>query len=205
VLGGALPGFSGVKGNAFANIAAEVGFSAGKGAITGAVSGGIAAAVDGRDIAQGIHRGFYRGAIGGVGVAATNIASFGAAFKTNYDFGGPKPVNRRGTFLTRGLTDLFSPGKGASGSGIALGRNLITHRYRGDSESIQRANAKLILHETYHFYQQREIGFGKFYSRTLQEYARFGRSNSYHIPFTLEWQAEHFVNLIFQRRTWFGY
>jgi len=187
IVGGQLPGFTGVKGGAFANAFAEIGHKSLTGAITGAVGGGVAAAVDRRDIGEGILNGAKYGAIGGGTQAGLNILTMGTAYKPerSYGFfdGEPKPVYRTGTFISG-----FFAGEG---SGITLGRNLLTHQYKNKSGY---ANQHLRAHETAHFIQQRIHGFGKFYGRTAKEYLiNPGFKNVYGTRGTFEYQADQYA------------
>ncbi len=189
VVAGQLPACSGVQGGSLVNGLAEVGHRAITGGIAGGVGGGIAAAIDGGNIGSGILNGARYGAIGGGVQAGLNILTMGTAYVPSReygDFGSFKPVYRRGTFLTRA----FAPG-----SGIAIGRNLVTNEvsegmsaYLGYDKN--RYGEYLRAHETGHFAQQRRMGFGRFYGRTLSEYVRYGLGNVYNTQGTLEYQAD---------------
>ncbi len=186
--------FSGVQGGVLANIGAEIGFNASKYAFSGAIGGGIGAGIDGGNIGQGMVDGFVGGAIAGATLASANILLLGAAYKPSQSygsFGRYNPVYRRGTFVTRYFA--------GEGSGIALGRNLVTHRLntnrlyfnkKGKPFSPTEYNNYLAAHETGHYDQQIRMGFGGFYFRTLKEYAMYGQDKTYMTPGTLEYEAQ---------------
>jgi hypothetical protein len=181
LLQGQLPQFSRVKGGSLVNGLAEVGPRAVSGAITGAEGGGVGALVDGENIEQGLINGARNGAIGGAVMAGLTIATMGTSYLPDQeygDFGRYGPVYRRGTFLTRALF---------ADDGVTLGRNLITNETNGRDVGLR-------AHETYHFIQQKEMGFGKFYSRTLAEYIKYGQSKTYRTPGTLENDAVKYQN-----------
>ncbi len=190
VLGGAVGNFSGVEGGAVKNIIAEMSFSAAKGAFTGGVGGAVGASFDGQDIGSGFINGARNGAIGGIATASLNIAAFGPAYvpERNYgNFGHFGPVYRSGTFLTRAIF--------GEGSGITLGRNLITHLAKPggfidqNGIDINEFNQYLQAHETSHYVDQLNMGFGKMYSRVLGEYMHYGQLATYTTPGTLEYGA----------------
>ena len=194
--GGAIGGFNGVKGGALLNIGAELAFGIAKGAFTGAISGGFAAAIDGgdgNDIGIGITQGAKQGAIAGRVMSAMAIGAFGSAYVPenveNYgDFGFYKPVYRRGTILTRAL---------AEGGGITIGRNLMTNRLNpnktyyasGAKIDVGDFNNFLGAHETGHYDQQINMGFGNFYTNKLLQGFNI---SSYLNPSTLEGQANQY-------------
>jgi hypothetical protein len=72
-------------------------------------------------------------------------------------------------------------------------RNLITNETGGPSQFLR-------AHETYHFIQQREMGFGKFYSRTLGEYIKYGINHVYGRSGTLENDADKYANKFILRK-----
>jgi hypothetical protein len=182
LVGSGIPQFSGVKGGALANIGAEIGYNAVRGGITGSVTGGVSALVDGRDVGQGIERGFVNGAIGGAALAGVNIAALGPAYipeRTYGDFGRYKPVYRRGTFIT----NTFFKGGG------------VTNQLKkpiGYVEDVNDFNNYLRAHETGHYAQEIQMGFGRFYYQTLKEYLRFGAAFTYGTPGTLEYGANQY-------------
>ena len=180
-IAGRLPQFTGVKGGSAVNAVAELGHKSLSGAVTGAIGGGIGAAVDGKDIGQGMLNGAKNGAIGGAAQAGLNIVAMGAAYLPDDpdiygDFGSYVPIYRRGTFITNTF---------AKGGGISLGRNLVTN-LRGMTAEY---GDFLRAHETAHFLQQRILGFGEMYRRTIQNYLDNGMLYSYYKPGTLEWGA----------------
>ncbi|MEL6848197.1 MAG: FG-GAP-like repeat-containing protein, partial [Bacteroidota bacterium] len=178
ILGAGIGNFNGVKGGALKNIGAELAFRIGKGGITGGVGGAIGSAIDGENVVEGMLMGAQNGAIAGGTMATLNILTMGAAYvpaKKYGDFGRDRPVYRRGTFLTRALAK--------PGSGMALGRNLITHEFRKphpDHPTLNylEYNEYLRAHETGHFQQQRDMGFANFYAKILHEYITVGFVNS---------------------------
>jgi RHS repeat-associated protein len=76
---GVIPNFSGVKGGAFKNIIAEMGYNSARGAMTGGLSGGINSALNFGDFAEGFARGAKTGAIGHAVQTGFMISVFGYA------------------------------------------------------------------------------------------------------------------------------
>lgn len=196
LVGSKLPQFSGVEGSSLANIGAEIAHEATTGAIRGAVTGGVSAAVDGRDIERGIVNGAKYGAIGGAAVGVFNIATMGPAFKPEEDYSPGvdkryKPVYRKGTFITRALA--------GEGSGVTLGRNIVTHLYKnhrpinGAFHDKDQLNRFLLAHETGHYYNQIQDGFSNFYYKVGRQYLRFGWSTSIPVEAYAEGYAEYHV------------
>jgi hypothetical protein len=189
VAGSFLPQFTGVKGGALSNIGAEISFSALKGSITGAVTGGVSAAVDRKDILDGIGHGAFNGAVGGAALAGVNISLMGPSYipEQSYgNFGKYPPIYRKGTFITNALF---------GGGGVAIGRNLVTNELKkphGIIENINEFNHSLRAHETGHYDQMIEMGFGNFYARTIKEYSR-GHLDTYFTPGTLEYGADRYA------------
>ena len=189
---GQLPAYSGVNGGSIVNGLGEIFHMAGTGAVSGAVTGGEGAIVDGKSIRHGILSGTMQGSLGGASQAGLNILLMGTTYVPDQsygDFGEFEPVYRRGNIITRHLMQ---------GSGIALGRNLITNQFNSKTAEKWRIdgadyNDFLRAHETAHFAQQRELGFGGFYGRTLSEYLKFGMRNVYNTPETLEFHANRFA------------
>ncbi|MFZ1687015.1 MAG: hypothetical protein WAU70_06325, partial [Flavobacteriales bacterium] len=193
VVASGIGGFNGVQGGGFANMAAEVGFNVFKYGVSGAYSGVIGASIDNRDAVQGLVNGAKYGALGGAVTAGLNIVAMGPTYipkRTYGNFGDYRPVYRTGTFLTRALA--------GNGTGMAVGRNMITHRLDESREWSRNGvpvdpvaeNELLLAHETWHWQQQVDLGWSKFYTRTLWEYIKFGASNTYDTPGTLEWDAD---------------
>lgn len=192
--------FQGVKGGALANIGAEVGYSAFKGGFVGGYSGLLSAAVDGRDPGEGFLNGIKNGAIGGAALAGVTISALGPAYvpdKKYGDFGDYAPVYRSGTFISRFLF--------GESSGVAIGRNLVTHQYKedpifyGQKYSGSHANDFLRAHETAHYQQQIELGFALFCYRTLSQYfnLKFNAQKIYGTPGTLEYNADQYAKRMF--------
>ena len=185
--------FSGVEGGSLANIGAEIGFNALKYGTAGAISGGIAAAIDDADLRQGAINGAVYGAIGGATVAGLNILTMGPAYKPAEkfgDFGRYNPVYRKGTFLTRSIF--------GEGSGVTLGRNLVTHLAKPGGYvasfgiDIDDFNRYLQAHETGHYFQEINLGFGRMYMKTLQDYFKYGLRSVYGTAGTLEYAADRY-------------
>ena len=154
--GNGIGNFRGVSGGVLKNIGAELSFGAFKGAVTGIYGSMIGAAIDGRDMEQAMLDGLKYGAISGATMAGLNIGIMGATYKPDRsygDFGRHGPVYRRGTILW------------PKSAGIALGRNLVT-RLKGDKDY----DNFLRAHETGHYAQQQEMGFGGFYAKTFKDY-----------------------------------
>jgi hypothetical protein len=172
-LGSVLPNFNAVKGGAFKNAMAEIGFNTGRGALTGFASGLVQAGVD-RDVSA-IWRNTVGGAISGASTSLFNIGMFGAAQRVENSnlmgIRGEKPVFRSG-----GLASLFG------GGGISWGRTAWANRRNHDVD-------RMFAHEAAHFDQQQRYGFANFYGRTIWEYLSVGFHNSYKTPGTLEFQA----------------
>ncbi len=192
VLGAGIGNFNGLSGGALKNIGAELGFGIAKGAVTGGFGGAFGAAIDGRDMGEGFIQGAKYGAIAGGTMASMNILAMGAAYNPSReygDFGRGKPVYRRGTFITRAVA--------GRGSGIALGRNLVTHQFDEDAQywnlNPKDYNNYLRAHETGHFKQQRDMGFANFYGKTLGQYIKYGLSNVYGTFGTLEYGADRYA------------
>ncbi|WP_430409561.1 RHS repeat-associated core domain-containing protein [Kordia sp.] len=182
--GANIPAWSGVKGGAIKNALGELTYSGMRGGLRGAVSGGFGALVDGRNVRDGILNGAKNGAMGAASQSFAAIAVFGVSYKPDReygDFGKHKPVYRKGTFITRAFA--------GRGSGVALGRNLITNEIKGDEDY----NNYLRAHETGHYAQQREMGVFKFYTQTISEYLKFGMNNVYGTPNTLEYNADRYA------------
>lgn len=166
--------------------------------ISGAVTGGVAAGVDGQHVGRGIVQGTLTGAIGGAALGAVNVGLFGPAYVPDQsygDYGNYGPVYRRGTFITRALA--------GEGSGVALGRNLITQEFKGNPTYYGRtydgahANNFLRAHETAHYNQQIKLGFAGFYGRTASQYIRLGPLNTYNTFGTLEMMANRYAYMRF--------
>ncbi|MEP1778753.1 DUF6443 domain-containing protein [Reichenbachiella sp.] len=197
-----IPGFSGVKGGSLANIGAELGHHTLQYGISGAVIGGVDAAIHRRNIMDGIVRGAKTGAMVGAGMGALKIAAYGPAYVPEKSYGNffkhNGPVYRKGTFISRALS--------GEGSGVALGRNLVTHEFKegfslfGKEVDIARANDFLRAHETAHFIQLRNHGYINFYGRTIREYMRYGLSQVYNTSGTLEYQADQYAFGMFGRQ-----
>jgi len=180
--GAVLPSFNAVKGGAFKNAVSEIGFNTGRGAVTGLASGPARWGIDGgrRHVWQGV----LGGAIGGASTSMFNIGVFGAARSFNDSYirhGKDRPVHQGG-----GLASLFG------GVGISVGRtSWANQRLRGDW-----VDDATSIHESFHYLQQKQLGFGNFYGRTAIEYIRGlftpGRfqDNVYGNSSTLEYQAE---------------
>lgn len=197
LLGGAFGNFSGVKGGAFVNAIAEVGYNSLKGSITGAFTGGLASAIDGNDVEEGIVNGATYGAIGGAVSSGLMIVTFGAAIKPNETvsnkiteinkhFGISNkygPVFRRG-----GLYEFFSEifSKDSYARGVAWGRNLIVP-YNDETETF--------IHEYMHFVQQIKTGFGNMQGKGIIEQlkATFSGFDPYKTPGTNEFQADYWT------------
>src|SRR5690606_24248923 len=107
------------------------------------------------------------GAIGGASNSLFAIGMFGAAqqFDDSYvPHGKDRPVHRGG-----GLASMLG------GTGISWGRNAsVNSRYGPDADAVR-------MHESYHYLQQKELGFANFYGITATEYFRgFIRSGSFY-------------------------
>jgi hypothetical protein len=194
LIGGGIGGYNGVSGSSLKNIGAELSFSISKGAFTGAIGGTIGAIIDGGDIGQGFLNGAKYGAIAHGTLAGINILTMGPAYVPDKSYGdfpaGYKPVYRKGTYLSRAIF--------GEGTGVALGRNLVTHTL--DENQIWEIGGRRInpilyneylrAHETAHYMQQIKMGFDNFYARTLREYIKYGAISTYKIRGTLENNAE---------------
>ncbi len=194
LVGAGIGDFNGVKGGSVKNAVAEIAFGIGKGAIIGSVGGVSGAIFDGGNANQGFVNGAKYGAISGGTMSALRISTMGAAYKPTRSygtFGRFDPVYRRGTFITRALA--------GSGSGITIGRNLVTHQLSentDDGESIK-YNHFLRAHEEGHYQQQIDMGFGAFYARTLYQYFfNPGFNTVYDTPGTLEYGADQYAKNI---------
>jgi len=188
--------FQGVEGGVLANIGAEIGFNVLKYGTSGIISGGLGAAFDGNDIGQGALNGLRNGALGGAATAGINIATMGASYIPEDDYGvfdSNAPLYRRGTFLTRAIF--------GEGSGVTLGRNLVTHLAKSNGGisnyiknvygvSVDYFNRSLIAHETGHYYYETLLGFGKLYGSTLSSYLKFTVRGSYFQRSTMEYAAD---------------
>ena len=51
-------------------------------------------------------------------------------------------------------------------------------------------------HENYHIQQQDKMGWVEFYMRTAHEYLKYGFSNTYGTPGTLEYEADRYAEKI---------
>ena len=202
-IGAGIGNFSGVKGSSIKNIGAELGFGVAKGAVKGYFGSGVGIAVDGltgnphANPGQSLWNGTKNGAIAGGTLSALNIMSMGPAYKPTREyenFGIEEPIYRKGTFITKGLFP---------NSGAAIGRNLVINQVKEpkpgysyvDEETgwemrPDKMTEAIEAHESYHYIQQRRMGFANFYSRLSGEYIKFGRQNCYCTPGTLEWNAE---------------
>ncbi|TVR84824.1 MAG: hypothetical protein EA409_00370, partial [Saprospirales bacterium] len=123
--------------------------------------------------------GLVHGALGGATQAGLNIISMGTTYLPDQsygDFGDFEPVYRRGTFITRALMP---------GTGVAIGRNLVTNEHDGKYPYLRG-------HETKHFLQQRRLGFGGFYARIIKEYINPGYVPSMINPGYLEYEADQY-------------
>jgi len=102
------------------------------------------------------------------------------------------------------------------GSGIALGRNLVTNGFTPRQAAKYGINGTdysnyLRAHETAHFDQQRQMGFGSFYGRTGGEYLKHGLRHVYGVSGTLEYGADgyafkrigYYYKSLYNRRTSF--
>lgn len=167
---------------------------AGVGAYAGAVGGAIGAAINGDNVGTCFGNGALYGAIGGAVQATLNVAVMGPAFVPERTYGffedGKQPVYRSG-----GLTWLSG-----RGTGIALGRNLVTHQYK---DKLSYDNQHLRAHETAHFIQMGTNGFGKFYGGTASQYAKYGinwrnPNNVYNQPTSYEYAADRYADQWFK-------
>ena len=190
--------FQGTEGGTLVNAISEVSFAVTKGAFSGGVSGGLAALFRGGNINEGIAIGMRNGAMGGAVQTGLNIAMFGTTYKPDGDYGGRTdmhgPAFRRGTFITR---QLFKPG-----SGVTLGRTLVTNKFRTDVQWLHRdtgkpdlefcpenVNSQLTAHEYNHWNQIVKNSWGSFYARWFKEGFNYGFNKSYDINGTLECES----------------
>ena len=187
-VGGSLPGFQGVKGNAFKKVGAELLDSAARGAITGGVNTLVRRTIDGpQGQNDNLLRGILRGAVGGTISAGVRIAAYGYAIpvsdlkpgiqraiadlNSRHGVNGYNPVFRSG-----GLYSLLDPN-----NNITLGRNLLVH---GNTNHV---------HEYVHYIQQLYHGFGSFYAGAIYEQwylSSYLGINVYRYPGFLEGQAK---------------
>ena len=191
LVNGAIPGFSGVEGGAFANITAELMHNTGRGMLSGGMGGMVGAAFDGQDLGEGLANGMIAGMFSAAANTVITVSALGAAYVPSRVYANEEvwksyaPVYRRGNFITRALF---------KGGGIALGRNLVTYelsardglKYRINHTDF---NHSLRAHETGHYLQQLNLGWGGQLARTLKDYFTVGFANTYTIPGTLEHDA----------------
>jgi len=179
--------FTGVHGGQLANMGAELGFNAAKYGVAGGIGGALGAMIDGGDVRQGFVNGAKNGALAGVAVSSLNIMLFGPTYKPDRqyfaDLGKNNPVYRSGTFITHALF---------YGGAVTLGRNIVVNKIPGDDDR----NTYLEAHETAHYYEEMTMGFGKMYLTTLQEYIKYGASNTYGTFGTLEYEAQVYAATI---------
>lgn len=152
LIGSVLPRYNALSGGAFKNTLAETGINVGRGAVTGFASGLAMSAIDNNKNA--IWQNTVGGAISGAGSTLATIGIFGAGKIVDDSYishGKDRPVHRSG-----GLASLFY-----SEAGISWGRTA----YSGKD-----SYASVSIHESYHYQQQKELGFANFYGRTVKEY-----------------------------------
>jgi RHS repeat-associated protein len=158
VISSTIGDFRGVSGSGFKNAIYEIGHSSLKGSANGLVVGGLMSAIN-KDYSY-IWKGLIYGAAVGGSMAGLKIAFMGPIYVPDQAVYGPiedlGQIYRRGSFLT------------AKGSGITLGRQLVTKLTGNVFRDVE-----LINHETYHFKQIKMMGASKFYYRTFKEYSRF--------------------------------
>jgi len=206
VLGAAYGNYSGVgnaskKLNGVVNGFLEISYGAVKGAVVNGFAGSINTALRGGDPEEGFLTGARSGAISGGTTATLSIVTMGAAYKPDKEygnFGHFKPVYRRGPIIVRRLI---------AGSGVIIGRNLITNRipsgkYEGPFtpagtsykfKTAEEYNSFLRGHETGHFTQIHDMGFGDFYAEIFKLYfISPGFKKAYTTPGTLEWGANQY-------------
>lgn len=182
---GAIPNYSAVSSKWYVNLGTEAAYNTGK----SAVAGGMAAEFSGGDFKDGAVLGAY----GGLATTGWTIIAFGPAVRAGDVAGGGleqrlakmeadqsllqrasiyKPVYRTG-WAYRWLTN----------RGLAAGRNLF----------VPDASASTAVHETAHYYQQIDYGFGKFMLRGMYEMIfgdAFGLFRPYYEPGYQEYDAK---------------
>lgn len=176
LVGSAIPKFNPIKGSGFGtgvkNSLLELSYSAGKGALTGATSGAVQKVL-GNDDKNIILNSAIGGAIGGFSNTLFNIGMMGPAMSFDDSYiphGNDRPIHRGG-----GLADLFN------GTGVSLGRNAYGSFLEGPDTRIE---------ESFHYFQQKQLGFARFYGRIISEALRFGFAGAYFTKGTLENDAQ---------------
>ena len=173
-IGTAIPSFKGVNGNKFLNSISEIGYNTMKGSITGLTSGGFNAIFQ-KDPNR-IWQGLIGGAISGTSRSIAMNTIFGAPYKTDKSYG------TEGLYRGGGISDLLR-----LGAGLTLGKNMYVHSTIGGEGTR--------YHENYHVQQQNEMGWAKFYGKTLYEYGKYGfgtQHDVYSTKGTLEYQANQY-------------
>jgi RHS repeat-associated protein len=211
ITGGLIPGYTGVQGGAAINIGSEIAYSATKGAAVGAFSGGISGVIETQSFEgfkQGAYYGAMYGAIGGATGAAVKIGMMGYATpKSQYqmeveqryardkgiDVGDYGSVNRSGGLIAWGNKTYASIYKSLTGrnlgkdGGVTIGRNLLSWT---DNEKSSRTET-IPAHESIHYLQQIENGYGAFYLNTASDYLKYG-SDVYYMQGSYENTADFY-------------
>jgi len=177
LVGSALPQFNAVKGSGLKNAMLELSYSVGKGALTGATSGTTQWLLGNGD-KNTIWQSAFGGAIGGFSNTLFNIGVMGPAMEFDDSYvphGRDRPIHRGG-----GLADRLK------GTGISLGRNAYGNNRKDSDYRIATG-----IEESFHYLQQKQLGFARFYGRIISEALRYGFHGAYDKPGTLEYQASH--------------
>ncbi|WP_346068404.1 FG-GAP-like repeat-containing protein [Sphingobacterium siyangense] len=181
LVGSAIPKFNPIKGSGFGtgvkNSLLELSYSAGKGALTGATSGAVQKVLGNAD-KNIILNSAIGGAIGGFSNTLFNIGVMGPAMSFDDSYiphGNDRPIHRGG-----GLADWLN------GTGVSLGRNAY-----GNNLNDPRYRVQVGMEESFHYLQQKQMGFANFYGRIISEALKFGTQGVYDTRGTLEYQASH--------------
>lgn len=171
IIGTSLPKFNGVSGGKTANFFSELGFNIGRGVITGFSAGIIDA------MYSGDKNKIWKNVIGGClsGASRTLMMDVFLGVPDNYRFLG----EQRGLYRSGGLSKLMFPK-----SGVTFGTNMCVNN---NSDIFVR------YHESYHVFQQFDMGWAYFYGKTILEYLKYGLGNVYNIEGTLENEADKYA------------
>lgn len=190
LVGSAIPKFNPIKGSGFGtgvkNSLLELSYSAGKGALTGATSGAVQKVLGNED-KNIILNSAIGGAIGGFSNTLFNVGMMGPAMSFDDSYiphGNDRPIHRSG-----GLADWLN------GTGISLGRNAY-----GSNQYDSKYRAEVGIEESFHYLQQKQLGFARFYGRIISEAFKFGFDGAYRTPGTLENDARKVVNSFSENR-----
>lgn len=170
-IGSAIPTFKGLNSSKFLNGLAEIGYNTMRGAASGLASGMVNAAM--HHDPDRIWQGVLGGAISGAGRSIAMNVIFGAPYKADKSYGA------EGLYRGGGIADIIE-----WGLGLTMGKNMYVNDKKGGDP--------IRYHENRHVQQQNQMGWSRFYGRTIYEYIKYGFNASYSTEGTLENDADQY-------------